>query len=164
MSTFGPGSSGILNSTNIPAAFLEMAYLLNEAEKGLSTPDNPVNNITITFDLEAGTAAVAATLPVLSSSATNGTITLAAEDYIDNPISFGTGSTLKSSSYSGAFIEIAQLLSAAEANVTVNPVNNITVAFDLEARSATVAASLPIISQKTAQGRIEVVASDYLPG
>ncbi|WP_045055118.1 hypothetical protein, partial [Aliterella atlantica] len=162
MSTFAPGSNNALSSTNIPGAFLEMAYLLNQAEKSISTVDNPVNNVTITFDLEASTAAVAATLPVIASSAANGTITIAAEDYIDSPITFGSGSTLKSPTYPGAFIEVAQLLSVSEASITTNPVNNITVSFDLEARTATIAASIPVTPTRSNQGGVEVVATDYL--
>lgn len=62
MSIFNNG--GTFLATTKPAALLEIAKRLSDVETANSTPDVPLNNVTITFDLEANTAAIAATLPI----------------------------------------------------------------------------------------------------
>lgn len=71
-----------LGSGNIISAFLEMAGNLAAAEK-LVTPTNAQpNNIQIQYDIEAGTATVAANLPFSTIGAANGDVTIHAVDYL----------------------------------------------------------------------------------
>lgn len=163
MSVFLPGSSGAVKSTNIPAAFLELAHALDAAEKAASTPDTPINNITLTFDLAAGNVAMAATVPIRATLSSTGQVVLAASNYLGTAVAFGDGSTLKTNNYPAAFLELAQIVNAAEQAIVENPPNNVTLAFDLETQTATVTAALPINSTVDATGKIVFAATDYLP-
>ena len=58
--TFLPGG-GDLGATHGYAALMELAYLLQEAESGLTTP---INNISVTINDENRTATIAANMPI----------------------------------------------------------------------------------------------------
>lgn len=87
MSTFNNGG-GSLNATTKPAALVEVAHQLSNAEKAGSTVDNPINNITITFDLEANSAAIAATIPVAATLNSAGNLVITASDYLGGAVFF----------------------------------------------------------------------------
>lgn len=163
MSTFNNGG-GALHSTNKPQALLEMAHALASTERAASTADVTLNNITISMDLEAQTATIAATLPIAAALNSSGQVVVTASNYLSasafNP---GSGGDLHATNYPAAFLEVAQIVAGAEQAVATNQPNNVTIAFDLEAGAAAISASLPISSSIDSSGKISVVASDYLP-
>jgi len=165
MSVFNNGG-GTLKATTKPGALLEVAHSLSNAEKAASTPDNPVNNITITLDLEANTAALAATLPVAATLNAAGEVVIAAGDYLSGaaPFNGGTGGDLKAVNMPAAFLETAQVVAGSEQAVAVNTPNNVTISMDLEAQIATITAGLPITTTIDATtGKVIVTPTDYLP-
>ncbi len=162
MSTFNSGG-GTLKSANKPQALLEMAHALASTERAASTTDIPLNNITISMDLEAQTAAVTCTLPIAAALNNSGQVVVTASDYLSG-YAFNPGSgDLRAINYPAAFLEVAQTVAVAEKAVVTNPPNNITIAFDLEAGTAAISATLPVISAIDANGKISVAATDYLP-
>lgn len=163
MSTFN-NNLGPLSSNTKPKAFLEIALVLAALEARASTTENPLNSINVTFDAEARTSSIAATVPISASLNPAGQVVIQAENYLgaDYPFS-GNGGDLKATSYPGAFLEMAQIVAAAEKAVTVNQPNNVTISFDLEGGIATVTAALPISININANGEPVVVATDYLP-
>lgn len=163
MSTFN-GGGGALKSTTKPAGLLELAHALNAAERAASTTDAPLNNITIGLDLEVLTAAIACTLPIGAALNTTGNVIITGTNYLGaSTFNFGSGGDLRSSHLPAAFLEMAQTVAAAEAALTTSPANNVTISFDLEAGTATIAASLPISSTTDATGKVLITATDYLP-
>ena len=76
-----PFSSSDLNSTNQPAALLELAAQLQASEFTVPEETRP-NNVTIAVDADAGTASIAATLPVTLSLDSSGQMVITATDYI----------------------------------------------------------------------------------
>lgn len=163
MSTFNNGG-GTLKSTNKPAAFLELAHILNEAERAASTADVTFNNLNVAYDAEARTATITASLPVGSAINSSGQIVITATNYLGTaPFNVGTGGELKGSHSPAAFLEMAQLLASAEQAVTPTPPNNITIAVDLEGLLATVTATLPIVPSLDSAGKPVMTATDYLP-
>jgi hypothetical protein len=78
-SPLAPGTD--IKSTNKVAGLLEIAQLLQAAELAVPEETRP-NNVSISIDLETGTASVTATLPVSAVVSSTGTIVVAATDYI----------------------------------------------------------------------------------
>ena len=76
-----PFSSSDLNSIHQAAALLELATQLQTSELGVAEEVRP-NNVTITVDADAGTASVAATLPITFSLDSSGQLVVTATDYI----------------------------------------------------------------------------------
>lgn len=76
-----PFSSSDLNSTHQAAALLELATQLQTSELGVPEEVRP-NNVTIIVDADAGTASVAATLPITFSLDSSGQLVVTATDYI----------------------------------------------------------------------------------
>lgn len=76
------------------------------------------------------------------------------------------GGSLKSSNKAAALMEVALYLGDAErqASTIDNPINNITIGFDTDARTATITATLPIGSTLNPSGQVVISASDYLGG
>ncbi|MEH2146255.1 hypothetical protein [Nostoc sp.] len=162
MSTFNNGG-GTLKSTNKPAAFLEIAHLVNEVERAASTVDVALDNVTINYDTGARTAVISATLPVAGSISSSGQIVITSSNYLSGSIfNPGIGGDVKGANYPGAFLEVAQLLSASEKAITPTPPNNITIAFDLEELTATITATLPIVPTLDGSGKPVFTATDYL--
>lgn len=167
MSVFSPGG-GSLKSTNMPAAFIELAHTLSAAEKQISTIDEPVTNITVAFDAETLTAAIAASIPISSQTDSDGSLKIVASDYVvgsalDTAFSAGTNGSLNSDNLAAAFLELANQLNYVEQNSGPEPPNNITIALDLETRLASVTASLPLTTTLDASGRVVIAPVDYLP-
>lgn len=76
-----PATGDNLNSTHKPALLLEAALSLQSSE--LATPiETRPNNVTVTFDSEAGTAALTATLPITVTVDDAGKAVIQAVDYI----------------------------------------------------------------------------------
>lgn len=163
MSTFNNGG-GSLKSITKPAAMLEIANLLANAEAAASTTDNPLNSIAVTFDLEAKLAQITASLPINIAIGNAGNFFGVALNYIGVSAAYvpATGD-LKSIDLPAAFLEMAITLSLAEKAIVTDPPNNVIVALDLENLQASVTASLPITMSVNASGEIVAHAVDYLP-
>ena len=70
-----------LSSTHQPAALLELAAQLQASELTVDEATRP-NNVTIAIDADAGTASIAATLPITLSLDSSGQVVVTASDYI----------------------------------------------------------------------------------
>ncbi|BAT56379.1 hypothetical protein NOS3756_53840 [Nostoc sp. NIES-3756] len=169
MSTFDPGTSGTLKSTQIPQAFFEVARALDAAENNRNgaNPGLPARrNLSTTVSFDTGTIAVAATIPIVTSIQTDGTIKILASDYLGSTYSAFTngGGDLTSANIIAAFLETASLLSASEKAVVPveNQPNNIQIQVDVEAGTATVAANLPFTTAAASNGDVTIKAIDYL--
>lgn len=81
-STFAPGTSGDLKSTDAPSAMLEIALKLAAAEKAVSPVDDQPNNIQVELSTETGTATITANLPITVAVDSAGAILLTAVDYL----------------------------------------------------------------------------------
>lgn len=169
MSTFNPGTSGTLKSTQIPAAFFEVCRALDAAENlrnGANPGLPPRRNLSTTVSFDTGTIAVAATIPVTTSIQANGSIDIAASDYLGATYSvFANGDgDLNSDTLPEALLELASILAAAEKAVTPseNQPNNVQIQFDLETGNATISANLPFNTAAAASGDVTIHAIDYL--
>ncbi|QSJ18745.1 hypothetical protein JYQ62_08290 [Nostoc sp. UHCC 0702] len=169
MSTFDPGTNGSLKSTQLPQAFFEICRSLDAAENtrnGANPGLPPRRNLSTTVSFDTGTIAVAATIPVIPSVQTDGTIKLVASDYLGSTYStFNNGDgDLTSSNIIAAFFETASLLSAAEKTVTPveNQPNNVQITIDLEAGNASISGNLPFTTAAAASGDVTIIAIDYL--
>ncbi|MBW4571598.1 MAG: hypothetical protein KME31_27350 [Tolypothrix carrinoi HA7290-LM1] len=169
MSTFNPGTSGTLKSTQIPAAFFEVCRALDAAENlinGANPGLTPRRNLSTTVSFDTGTIAVAASIPITTNIQANGSIDIVASDYLGSTYSafVNGGGDLKSDTLPEALLEIASVLSAAEKAVTPteNQPNNIQIQFDIEAGTATISANLPFNTAAAANGNVTVHAIDYL--
>ncbi|GAX44716.1 hypothetical protein NIES4075_57350 [Tolypothrix sp. NIES-4075] len=169
MSTFNPGTSGTLKSTQIPAAFFEVCRALDAAENlrnGANPGLPPRRNLSTTVSFDTGTIAVAATIPVTTSIQANGSIDIAASDYLGATYSVfaNGGGDLNSDTLPEALLELASILAAAEKAVipAENQPNNVQIQFDLETGSATISANLPFNTAAAANGDVTIHAIDYL--
>ncbi|WP_017652140.1 hypothetical protein [Fortiea contorta] len=169
MSTFAPGTSGTLKSTQIPAAFFEVCRALDAAENlrnGSNPGLPPKRNLSTTISFDTGTVAIAATLPVTTTIQTSGSIDIVASDYLGSTYSafVNGGGSLKSDTLPEALLEIASILAAAEKAVTPaeNQPNNVQIQFDIETGSATISANLPFTTLAAANGDVTIHAIDYL--
>lgn len=160
------GSS--LKADTIPAALIEAAMLIDAAEKarnGANTGIAPKNNISLTFSNDDGTANIAATLPVEVSSGPDGSVRYLPKNYLGAPYAaFTPGGDVTATNCMAAFVQVAQILSAAEK--TVQPAedqpNFIQVESSSEAGVITVTATLPFASVVDADGNLKITALDYL--
>lgn len=169
MSTFNPGTSGTLKSTQIPAAFFEVCRALDAAENlrnGANPGLPPRRNLSTTVSFDTGTIAVAATIPVTTSIQANGSIDITASDYLGATYSaFANGDGhLNSDTLPEALLELASILAAAEKAVTPseNQPNNVQIQFDLETGNATISANLPFNTAAASNGDVTIHAIDYL--
>lgn len=79
---FIPGTGADVKSTNVIAAFVEIAQLLSATEKGVTPVENQPDNVQITYDLEASSATISANLPFSTTASASGNITIEALDYL----------------------------------------------------------------------------------
>lgn len=162
MSSFNPGA-GSLSSTNLPAAFLEIAALLQIAESSIVN-DAP-NNVTLTSDIDGGSFAVAITIPITTSVDGSGQPVIVATDYVTNAGGSGaldtTGSSLSSITIPAALMEISQLLHNAEKAAAEPQPDNIQISYNLENLTADINATIPQ-SIAVTNGTIVVTATDYV--
>lgn len=70
-----------IKSDHLSAALAEISFRLQAAELAVPEETRP-NNISVTIDAEAGTAAITATLPVTISLNADGEAVVVATDYI----------------------------------------------------------------------------------
>ncbi|MBD2692637.1 hypothetical protein [Anabaena catenula] len=169
MSTFDPGTSGTLKSTQIPQAFFEVCRALDAAENtrnGANPGLPPRRNLSTTASFDTGTIAVAATIPIVTTIQADGTIQIAGSDYLGSTYSTfaNGGGGLESTNIVAAFLETASLLSAAEKAVTPveNQPNNVQIQIDVEAGSVVVSANLPFTTVAASNGDVTIKAIDYL--
>ena len=169
MSIFDPGTSESLKSTQVPQAFFEVCRALDAAENarnGANPGLTPRRNLSTTVSFDTGTIAVAATIPIVVSIQSDGTIQVVANDYLGGTYSTfaNGGGDLTSSNLIAAFLETASMLSAAEKAVTPieNQPNNIQIQVDVEAGSATVSGNLPFTTLAASNGDVTIHAIDYL--
>lgn len=73
-------AGGGVGSSNLPGACLELLQKLQVAE--LASTDNP-NNVTITYDTEAGIATIAAEFGITFSVVAGGNVQIAATEYLN---------------------------------------------------------------------------------
>ncbi|GAX42445.1 hypothetical protein NIES4075_34460 [Tolypothrix sp. NIES-4075] len=169
MSTFNPGTSGTLKSTQIPSAFFEICRALDAAENtrnGNNPGLPPRRNLSTTVSFDTGTISVAATLPITTSIESDGSIQIHALDYLGSTYSAfnGGGGDLNSDTLPEALLEAASFLAAVEKAVvpTENQPNNIQIQFDAETGSAVISANLPFTTLAAANGDVTIHAIDYL--
>ncbi|MBD2609452.1 hypothetical protein H6G81_34425 [Scytonema hofmannii FACHB-248] len=169
MSSFDPGTSGTLKSTQIPAAFFEVCRALDAAENlrnGSNPGLPPRRNLSTTVSFDTGTISVAATIPVTVSIETDGAIQIVASDYLGSTYSafLNGGGDLLSNTLPEALLEISSILAAAEKTVvpTENQPNNVQIQFDNETGSATISANLPFSTMAATSGDVSIHAIDYL--
>ncbi|MEH2448942.1 MAG: hypothetical protein V7K18_25100 [Nostoc sp.] len=169
MSTFDPGTSGTLKSTQVPAAFFEVCRALDAAENirnGANPGLPPRRNLSTTVSFDTGTIAIAATLPVTVNIQSNGSIDIAVSDYLGSTYSTfaNGGGDLSSDTLPEAFLEIASILAAYEKAVVPaeNQPNNVQIQFDIETGTATISANLPFTTLAATSGDVTVHAIDYL--
>ncbi|MBW4642926.1 MAG: hypothetical protein KME23_08010 [Goleter apudmare HA4340-LM2] len=169
MSVFDPGTSGTLKSTQIPQAFFELCRAVDAAENarnGANPGLAPRTQLSTTVSFDTGTISVAATIPVIPAIQSDGTIKVAASDYLGGSYTAfdNGGGDLTSTNLIAAFLEAASLLAAAEKAVTPvdNQPNNIQIQVDLETGSATVSANMPFTTAAANNGDVVIQAIDYL--
>lgn len=169
MSIFDPGTGGTLKSTQIPQAFFEVCRALDAAENtrnGANPGLPPRRNLSTTVSFDTGTVAVAATIPIITSIQSDGTIKVSGSDYLGSTYSSfnNGGGDLTSTNIVAAFLETASLLSSAEKGVVPveNQPNNIQIVIDTEAGNATISANLPFTTAAANNGDVTVIAIDYL--
>jgi hypothetical protein len=169
MSTFDPGTSGTLKSTQVPAAFFEICRALDAAENtrnGANPGLPPRRNLSTTVSFDTGTIAVAATIPITTNIQSNGSIDIVASDYLGSTYSTfaNGGGDLNSDTLPEALLEMASILAAAEKAVTPaeNQPNNVQIQFDVETGSATISANLPFNTAAATNGDVTIHAIDYL--
>jgi hypothetical protein len=160
-------TASTLKSDNMPAALLEAALLVDAAEKarnGANPGVAPKNNLSVTFNSDDGTCLIAATIPA-DVTVSSGGIQYAAKDYLGaSYTSFTAGGDVTATNRIAAFVQVAQILSAAEKAVTPieDQPNNVTVDSSSETGSITVAATLPVSSAIDTNGSVLFTAVDYL--
>jgi hypothetical protein len=157
----------MLKSTTLPAALLEAAQILSEAEKTLLTP---IDNIQIAFDLEAGLATISAALPFTVSSPNASAIGIMPTDYapVEDFDCASLGNLLDAgiTSPSVAMAKIAAAINSAEAakqaaGETPDGVGvGLNGDFDTEVLSVT--ASLPIVVTLDGSGKAVISVSNYI--
>lgn len=84
MASFNPGTEGTLHSTTLENAALEIAMLLQTQELNTAKNRNGDNNVSITFNSDAGTISISIDLPIEQSLDSTGQITLKAKEYLDD--------------------------------------------------------------------------------
>lgn len=172
---FNPGTSD-LKSVTLPSAFLELAMIIQTAERiastktailaenGLSVPD--LVNISANFNNDTMTVSIG-NLP-LSIAYNAGKIEITAVDYLAplNAVDAGivnafvpADSDLTSTNRIGALLELIQLIQEDEA---VAGVNNLSFAINADASTATVNVVFNGTPQINASGLIEFSPTNYL--
>lgn len=160
------GSS--LKSDTIPAALVEAALLLDAAEKarnGANPGITPKNNISLTFSSDDGTANIAATLPVEVTVGADGSVHYLPKDYLGGAYAaFTPGGDVTAATRMAAFVQVAQILSAAEKAIqpAEDQPNFVQVESSSENGTVTVTAGIPFTSTIDAAGSLTITALDYL--
>lgn len=154
MATFNPGTSGTLKSVKLESAFVEICEYLQDPEAAAN-----LNNVTITYNSDALTAAINATIPVTSTIGTGGAVTFAAVNALSDTF-VGGGGTLSAAHGYAALLECAKRLQIAESGLST-PINNVSVTINDEAGTATITANIPITIAVNASGKPEITAVEY---
>lgn len=160
------GSS--LKADTIPGALVEAALLVDAAEKarnGANPGITPKNNVSLTFSSDDGTANIAATIPADITVGSDGSVKYLAKDYLGGTYAaFTAGGAVTATSVMAAFVQVAQILSAAEKAIqpAEDQPNFIQVDSSSEAGTITVTAALPFTSTIDASGNLTIIALDYL--
>ncbi len=156
-----------LTKTTLPAALLECAALLGDSEKSLTTP---INNVQISYDIEAGLATITATLPFVSSGSAL-KIELTPSDYA--PVTDFTAASVSAitdgssiTNAAAAFARIAEAANRLEeqrrnSGGTIPEGVGIGLAPDFDNFSLAINAVLPI-AQELVSGDPKIVVSNYL--
>lgn len=155
------GGNGDLKSTNLVAAFLECAYLLQAKER----PVPELDTTEITLSSNALTATFSVDMPLSFSVSSTGSITVTTTNYIPNDTFANGAGTLKSTTTSDAFLELAQLMLDAEvARNTANPndiINNVIVTMNANTNIVNITATVPFTEQLV-NGVPSIIATNYL--
>lgn len=157
-----------LKADTIPAALVEAALLVDAAEKarnGANPGITPKNNISLTFSSDDGTANIAATLPADISVGADGGVRYLPKDYLGGSYAvFTAGGAVTATSVMAAFVQVAQILSAAEKAIqpAEDQPNFVQVESSSETGTITVTAAVPFTSTIDAAGALIITALDYL--
>ena len=157
----------ILSAALVPA-LLETASLLSAAESELPTE---VNNIQITYDIEAGTASINATIPFVPN-ATAGGMVLAVTDYapvtdFDSSAAVGFSAYGDGGSNIAAFLcRLAEEIDTTEQqreanNQPIAPGIGVSLAANYDTRQLTITGVIPV-TQSLAGGVPTIEAVNYL--
>lgn len=168
MSTIVTTGSSLAADT-LPGAVLEAALLLDNAEKTRNGANPGVaakNAISATVAVDEGTFNITASIPATMATTTAGAITYTPSDYLGSTYtSFTAGGAVTATNRVAAFVQVCQLLSAAEKAVTPieDQPNNIQVESSSENGTITVTAALPVtFAIDATSGAVTITAIDYL--
>jgi hypothetical protein len=155
---FNGGTGGTLKSATVEQAIVELAERGQVLDEALTTP---TGNFGITYNGDGNTATVGIAVP-FTVSVVGGKPTITGTDFLNGAVfAPGTGGDLESVNYSGAVLELASIIQAAELAAT--PVlNNLTFTLDTDTSVATVAITLPVAYSLDANGKTVITATPYL--
>lgn len=172
MSNFNPGTGGTMQSTNLPAAFLELAFLVQAAEESNTSVDAP-ERMQITYDSNAKTATINLTMGIIRTTNSSGQVVETADpSYLSGAGFIGStftqpGGQLKSTTLPSAFLELAQIIVNAEnayalTDPALTTVQRTGLDIDANTQEVIITGSIPF-TEDLAGGRPILTAVDYLP-
>lgn len=82
MAPITPGTGGTLKSDTAENALLEAAMVVQNLERTTGNNPNNRNFVNVTFNSDAGTATIAATIPVVQTIGPDGKLSLEADTYL----------------------------------------------------------------------------------
>lgn len=174
---FNPGT-GTLKSTNLIAAFAELAMLIQyeEAYALGSEATLTANNVEVPdfFSYQANfdndTINISANNIPIQTSLVGGKLTVDPVDYISPLTAYVpsidggldvTGADIVNTNKIAALVELAQLIQQDEA-LDAELDNNLTLTIDSDANTMTINASFPCLPSVDTEGNIKVIATNYL--
>ena len=166
MSIYNPGTSSI-KSTNLSAAFVEIALLLNIAEKvrNGANPGVPAKeNMQVDADFDNGIYSIVGTMPITRTLTTDGAVILRPTAYLGGvyDIFVQGGGDAKGDTMQEAIMEIANMVAAAELLVPeIDRPDNLQISWDED--TLNISATIPFNAAVLPTGAISCVAVDYLP-
>lgn len=166
MSIYNPGTSSI-KSTNLVAAFVEIALALNIAEKvrNGANPGVPAKqNMQVDADFDNGIFSIVGTLPITRTLTTDGAVILRPTAYLGGVYDafIQGGGDAKGDTMEEAILEISSMIAAVELLVPeADRPDNIQIAFDED--SLNISATMPFNATILPTGAVNCVAIDYLP-
>lgn len=166
MSLYNPGTSSI-KSTNLPAAFVEVAIMLNIAEKvrNGANPGVPAKqNMQVDADFDNGIYTIVGDLPLTRTLTADGAVILRPTPYLGGvyDIFVPGGGDAKGDTLEEAVMEIASMIAAAELLIPqIDRPDNLQISWD-EA-SLNLSATMPFISSILPTGSVNCLAVDYIP-
>ena len=128
MSTFNPGTGGDLSATTLEAAIMETASLVDASERSQINAEDFTAALTLSVSVDDQSVSINYTPPISNTVEADGTVKIAATDYLSAAVNNG-GGDMKSSTLAAGLLELIQLAANAESGTDDN---NASVSFDLE--------------------------------